>query len=195
LGALYTLCLPSHPATAAPMALVASASTWHRHLSHPSVDILSKLSNNSSVHCSRRTHDIYHACQLSRHSHMPFVSSTSHAENNFDLIHCDLWTSAIGSVSGYKYYMAILDDCSHFVWTFPLQLQSDTFTILSLFSLMSPHSLAAPSKLSSATMVVSSTMPPPGHSLPTMVWLCGCHSHRLLNRMVKSSTLSVPLTI
>jgi hypothetical protein len=49
LGPLYTMCLPSHPAplspVSAPSALVASASTWHRHLGHPGIDVLSKLSH------------------------------------------------------------------------------------------------------------------------------------------------------
>jgi hypothetical protein len=36
-------------------------------------------------------------------------------ENNFDLIHCDLWISPIVSVPVHKYYVAIIDDCSHFV--------------------------------------------------------------------------------
>jgi hypothetical protein len=116
---LYTMCLPSHPApsspTSAPSALVASTSTWHRHLDHPCVDVLSKLSHDSSVVCSRHTHDLCHACQLGRHICLPFVSFYSHADNNFDLIHCDLWTSPVGSVSDYKYYMVILDDHSHFV--------------------------------------------------------------------------------
>jgi hypothetical protein len=61
---------------------------------------------------------------------MPFVSSTSRADNIFDLIHCDLWISPVVSifghkyylliVFGHKYYLLILDDHSHFVWTFPL---------------------------------------------------------------------------
>jgi transposase InsO family protein len=68
--------------------------------------------------------------QLVRHTRMPFVSSTPRADNNFNLIHCDLWTSPVVSVSGYKYYLVILDDCSHFVWTFPLRVKSDTFSIL-----------------------------------------------------------------
>jgi len=37
------------------------------------------------------------------------------------------------SVSGYKYYLVILDDFSHYSWTFPLRLKSDTFTTLSHF--------------------------------------------------------------
>jgi histone deacetylase 1/2 len=64
---------------------------------------------------------------------LPFASSNSRASANFDLIHCDLWTSPIPSVSGYKYYLIILDDCSHYSWTFPLRLKSDTFSTLSNF--------------------------------------------------------------
>jgi hypothetical protein len=93
-GPLYTMCLPSHPAhsspASTPSALVASASTWHRCLGHPGVDVLSKLSHNSSVIFSSHTHDLCHACQLGRHIRLPFVSSNTRVDNNFDLIYCDL---------------------------------------------------------------------------------------------------------
>jgi hypothetical protein len=59
LRALYMLHLPSRRSTAAPIALVASASTLHRCLDPPAIDVLSKLSNNFSVHCSSHTHDRY----------------------------------------------------------------------------------------------------------------------------------------
>jgi hypothetical protein len=135
LGPLYMMRLPSHLApsspTFAPSSLVASASTCHRRLGHPGVDVLSKLSHDSSVICSRRTHDLCHACQLGHHIRLPFVISNSHADNNFDLIHCDLWTSPVVSISRYKYYLVILDDHSHFVWTFPLRVKSHTFSTLS----------------------------------------------------------------
>jgi hypothetical protein len=134
-GDLYTMRLPSHPVpsshVAVPLALDASSSTWHHRLGHPDVDVLSKLSHDSSVICSRCTHDLCHACQLGCHTHMPFVSSNFHMDNNFDLIHCDLWTSLIVSIYSYKYYLVILDDRFHFVWTFPLCIQSDNFSTLS----------------------------------------------------------------
>jgi hypothetical protein len=134
-GPRYTICLSSQPApssnVSAPLALVASASTWHRRLDHLGVDIMSKLSQDSSVICSRRTHDLCHACRLGCHICLPFVSSNSHADNNFDLIHCDLWTSPIVSISGYRYYLVILDDHSHLVWTFSLHVKSNTFSTLS----------------------------------------------------------------
>jgi hypothetical protein len=44
-----------------------------------------------------------------------------------------LWTSHVVSVSDSKYYMVILDDFTHYLWTFPLKLKSNTFTILSNF--------------------------------------------------------------
>jgi hypothetical protein len=51
----------------------------------------------------------------------------------FDLIYCDLWTSRVVSISSFKYNLVILDDCSHYLWTFLLRLKSDTFSILSIF--------------------------------------------------------------
>jgi hypothetical protein len=91
---LYTTRLPSHPTPSllayAPSALVASTSTWHRCLGHPDVDVMFKLSHDSSVVCSRCTHDLCHAYQLCRHIRLPFVNSNSCEDNNFNLIHCDL---------------------------------------------------------------------------------------------------------
>jgi hypothetical protein len=63
----------------------------------------------------------------------PFTTSSSRDEQAFDLDHCDLWTSPVLSLSGYKYYLVILDDFSHFLWTSPLRLKSDTFTTLTHF--------------------------------------------------------------
>jgi hypothetical protein len=117
-GPLYTMHLPSRStplsSVAAPTTLVASTSTWHRCLGHPGVDTMSKLSNASSIIYCRCTHDLCHAYQLGRHIHIPFVNSVSHADNNFNLIHYDLWTLPIVSISGCKYYLVILDDHSYF---------------------------------------------------------------------------------
>jgi hypothetical protein len=98
---LYMIRLPSHSALSlhptAPLALVASTSTCHRRLGHLDVDVLSKLSHDSSPICSRRTHDLCNTCQLCRHTRLPFVNSTSPTDNNFDL-----WTSPIDSIYDYN---------------------------------------------------------------------------------------------
>jgi hypothetical protein len=70
---------------------------------------------------------------VGKHIRLPFSSSSNHAAKAFDLIHIDLWTSTVVSVSGSKYYLIILGDFTHYLWTFPLKLKSDTFTTLSNF--------------------------------------------------------------
>jgi hypothetical protein len=107
--------------------------TWHYRLGHPDPDVLSSLSRSSFIQCTSKKHDFYHACQLGKHTRLPFCSSSHHAEHHFDLIHLDLWTSPVVSVSGSKYYLVILNDFTHYLWTFPLKLKSDTFTTLSHF--------------------------------------------------------------
>jgi transposase InsO family protein len=134
-GPLYTL-RPSTFGATSPSALVSttSSTTWHRRLGHPGPDVMTKIPSSLDSSCSRGHFEgLCHACQLGRHTRLPFTTSYSRAEQAFDLVHCDLWTSPVLSLSGYKYYLVILDDFSHFLWTFPLRLKSDTFTTLTHF--------------------------------------------------------------
>ncbi|GJT00022.1 ribonuclease H-like domain-containing protein [Tanacetum coccineum] len=68
-----------------------------------------------------------HACQLGKHTKLPFYSSESNVGSVFDIIHSDLWTSPISSESGIKYYAIFLDHFSHYVWVYPLLHKSDLF--------------------------------------------------------------------
>jgi hypothetical protein len=140
---LYTLRLPGFttPSSDAMAALAATPHTlavvapamWHRRLSHPGPDVLSSLSRSSFIHCTSNKHDFCHACQLGKYTKLLFHSSSHHVEHPFDLIHLYLWTSPVVSVSYSKYYLIILDDFTHYLWTFPLKLKSNTFTTLSNF--------------------------------------------------------------
>jgi hypothetical protein len=142
-GPLYTMHLlgsltPSSSAVAAlavvPHTLtVVAPTTWHRCLDHPGPDALFSLSRSSFIQCTSNKHDFCHACQLGKHTRLPFCSSSHRAEHAFDLMHLDLWTSPVISLSGSKYYLVILDDFTHYLWTFPLNLKSDTFITLSNF--------------------------------------------------------------
>jgi hypothetical protein len=124
-----------YPLTTSTSAFIAApTSLCHRRLGHLGREALSKLISSSVISCNKDDlHHICHACQLGRHTRLPFGSSSSRALHNFDLMHCDLWTSPVVSVSGYKYYLVVLDDYSHYIWTFPLRLKSETFSILSNF--------------------------------------------------------------
>jgi hypothetical protein len=73
------------------------------------------LSRSSDIRCPRAHNEhLCHVCQLGRHVRLPFQSSSSHTTCVFDLIHCDLWTSPVLSMSGYKYYLVVVDDFSHY---------------------------------------------------------------------------------
>ena len=123
---------PLYLPTAAAL-ITSSSPPWHRRLGHPGHEVMTKLASVIPSCNKELSTSLCHACQLGRHVRLPFTSSTSRASNNFDIIHCDLWTSPVVSVSGYKYYLVILDDCSHHLWTFPLRLKSDTFSTLANF--------------------------------------------------------------
>jgi hypothetical protein len=138
---LYTIHLPTmHPPQASTYYTLTTAaaptSLWHRLLGHPAPNTLLKLSTSRAVICNKpRDVHVCHACQLGQHTRLLFHQSSSRATQYFDLIHCDLWASPVISVSGSKYYLIILDDFSHYSWTFPLRLKSDTFlTITQFFS-------------------------------------------------------------
>ena len=90
----------------------------------------------TDVPCTRAPAEhLCHACQLGRHVKLLFSSSSSHVAHAFDLIHSDLWTSPVLSMSGYKYYLVVVDDFSHYSWTFPLRAKSEVFpTIFHFFA-------------------------------------------------------------
>jgi histone deacetylase 1/2 len=133
-GDLYSFFVAPATSTTALAAIAATSTLWHRRLGHLGYDALSKLISSKVITCNKcTTEPLCYACQLGRHVRLPFSLSTSRASKPFDLIHCDLWTSPILSASGYKYYLVILDDCTHYTWTFPLRLKSETFETLSNF--------------------------------------------------------------
>jgi hypothetical protein len=106
LGPLYTIPFSvSTTSTDAPsyaLAAVASTSTWHHRLGHPDPDVLSQLSRSSVITCPTASSEtLCHTCQFGRHIRLPFPNSSSRVVRAFDLIHCDLWTSPVPSVSVY----------------------------------------------------------------------------------------------
>jgi hypothetical protein len=80
-GPLYTLRLPASPTSTSALPVLAAAAssvTWHHRLGHPGHDVMSKLSNSTSVSSCRGSFEhICHACQLGRHVRLPFPTSSS----------------------------------------------------------------------------------------------------------------------
>jgi hypothetical protein len=176
-GPLYTLRIPTStipPSYSAAFATTPSSSTWHRRLGHPGRDVLAKLNHSAYLPCTRASGEhLCHASQLGHHVRLSF--SSSHATHVFDLVHCDLWTSPILSMSGYKYYLVVVDDFSHYSWTFPFCVPSLTrFPPPSTSLPGCPLSSASPLRPSSVITVVSSITTPLAHSFSLEVSSCAC---------------------
>ena len=106
-GDLYSL--HGVPAASPPTSMVASVDLWHQRLGHPNHTVLSSLLREFSIPCNRDSHNssMCQSCQLGKHVRLTFSSSQPFSTFPFELLHCDLWTSPIESVSGFKYYLVL----------------------------------------------------------------------------------------
>ena len=64
---------------------------------------------------------------------LPFSDSSSVSYVPFQIVHADVWTSPVSNFSGFKYYLVLIDDLTHYVWTCPLRNKSDVFQCLIAF--------------------------------------------------------------
>jgi transposase InsO family protein len=126
-GDLYPL------ASSSPSALVATAPSGHLRLGHPGRNTLRHTLPQLDFTCSKSLSHSCQACQFGKHVRLPFSSSTSISYVPFQIIHADVWTSPVPSCSGYKYYLILIDDLTHYVWTFPLRCKSDVYACLLSF--------------------------------------------------------------
>ncbi|GJX85298.1 ribonuclease H-like domain-containing protein [Tanacetum coccineum] len=129
-GDLYPVTAPSP----IPHAFLVSQHTWHQRLGHPGGEVLRRLVSSNFISCNKEKPPVLcHACQLGKHVRLPFVSSDTVISSCFDIIHSDVWTSPIPSLSGFKYYVLFLDHYSQFVWVYPLVNKSDVMSKFVLF--------------------------------------------------------------
>ncbi|GKA25927.1 ribonuclease H-like domain-containing protein [Tanacetum coccineum] len=98
LAILYPVMNPS----TIPHAFLTSHYMWHQCLGHPRSKVLRRLMSSDSISCNKEKLPVLcHACQLGKHVKLPFVSSSSSVTSCFDIVHSDLWTSPIPSLSGF----------------------------------------------------------------------------------------------
>ncbi|GJV18049.1 ribonuclease H-like domain-containing protein [Tanacetum coccineum] len=124
---LYAVTAPSP----IPHAFFVSQHTWHQRLGHPEGEVLRHLvSSNFISYNKEKPLVLCHACQLGKHVRLPFVSSSTVINSCFDIIHSDVWTSPIPSLSGLflsqKKYASEILERAHMVNCNPSQTPVDT---------------------------------------------------------------------
>ncbi|GJX93158.1 ribonuclease H-like domain-containing protein [Tanacetum coccineum] len=96
---LYPVTTPSP----IPHAFLVSQHTWHQRLGHLGGEVLRYLvSSNFISYNKEKPPVVCHACRLGKHVRLSFVSSSTVISSCFDIIHSDVWTSPISSLSGFK---------------------------------------------------------------------------------------------
>ncbi|KAL0322510.1 UNVERIFIED_CONTAM: Retrovirus-related Pol polyprotein from transposon TNT 1-94 [Sesamum angustifolium] len=73
-------------------------------------------------------------CHRAKQSRLSFPVSLSHSDENFDLVHMDLWGPyTANSISGCTYVLTLVDDHSRSMWTFLLKQKNQVSSILRNF--------------------------------------------------------------
>lgn len=106
-----------------------SSLIWHFRLGHPSSDVVSRLVKSFKLHVLSSALDsnkitLCDSCQLGKSKKQPFSASNRHTSTPLNLIHTDIWTSPISSISGYKYYVVLIDDNTRYTWLYLLKTKS-----------------------------------------------------------------------
>jgi hypothetical protein len=132
---------------------------------------------------------------LGKHTRLPFYSSSHRAKHPFDLIHLDLLTSLVISVSGSKSIWLFLMILLIIYELFPWNLNLTPSLLCPISLVMCLLSSAGLSKLSSATTDVSLITLPPESSSCRTTHSSGCRVFTRPHKMVKLNVLFVRLTM
>ncbi|KAM2632205.1 hypothetical protein EV1_022967 [Malus domestica] len=114
----------------------ASLRLWHSRLGHPSSSIFRRLvtTNKLAIKGSSTVDFFCSDCAIAKNHKLPFGSSLSSSTHSLELLHCDLWGPApVTSVSGFRYYLLIVDDFSKYSWLFPLKVKSQVYSTFVIF--------------------------------------------------------------
>nr|GEW89163.1 ribonuclease H-like domain-containing protein [Tanacetum cinerariifolium] len=93
---LYPVTAP----TPIPHVFLVSQHMWHQRLGHLGGEVLRRLVSNNIISCNKEKPLVLcHAFQLGKHVRRSFVSSSTIVTSCFDIVHSDVWTSPITSLS------------------------------------------------------------------------------------------------
>ena len=105
----------------------------HNILGHPSFRIIKILF--PSLFKGLSVEDFHReACELAKHKRVPFPINNKSSFVPFYLIHSDIWgPSTISNVSGARWFVSFIDDCTRVTWIFLHKHKSDVSTVLPNF--------------------------------------------------------------
>jgi hypothetical protein len=109
---------------------------WHRRLGHPSFGYLRHLFPNlfSNIETSEFN---CHTCILAKSHRATYPLSMNKSDTPFALIHSDVWgPSPISIVSGVRWFVIFVDDCTRMTWLYLLKRKDEVFKVFQSFHAM-----------------------------------------------------------
>ena len=83
----------------------------------------------SGFHCE--------TCEFAKHIRVSFPISNKRSSHPFHLIHSDIWgPSTIPNVSGARWFVSLIDNCTRVTWIFLLKQKFDVSKIIPNFHSM-----------------------------------------------------------
>jgi hypothetical protein len=94
----------------------ATSIIWHRRLGHPAPPIINKLKQFAQLPVlgSSSHESLCESCQIAKSKSLPFSESNNVTAEQLEIIHSDLWSSPIPSISGCRYNVIFIDNFSRF---------------------------------------------------------------------------------
>ena len=106
---------------------------YHSRFGHPSFSTirvmfpaLFRSLNVKDFQCS--------VCELAKHKRVTYPSSNKRTLFPFSLIHSDVWgPTIVPNISGARWFILFVDDCTRVVWLFLMKHKSEVSTIFPSF--------------------------------------------------------------
>jgi hypothetical protein len=130
------------PVFTALLGLKTSTDLWHARLGHSSFPIVNHVIKAHHLPISSKDINKNHFCdfcQLGKSKQLPFSPSSRISNGPLEIIHIDIWTSPIPSMSGCKYYIIFIDDFSRYSWIYPLHQKSEAYDSFVKFKLLTEN--------------------------------------------------------
>ncbi|KAB2607276.1 hypothetical protein D8674_006993 [Pyrus ussuriensis x Pyrus communis] len=111
------------------------SSLWHQRLGHPTNEVLAVMLAKSKIPVTiDNKHAMCTNCIHGKITRKPFSNDGSRCVLPFDRIHFDVWGfSFVKSTEGYRFYVVFVDDCTRYMWIFPLYNKSEVFSVFVKF--------------------------------------------------------------
>jgi hypothetical protein len=111
---------------------------WHQRLGHPSTSVFQYLLCHHHLRLLSPVSppSVCESCQLGKSKQLPYSAASRGSTKPLEVIHSDVWTSPVPSLSGCKFYIIFVDEFSRFSWLYPLFNKSDVLSCFIKFKLL-----------------------------------------------------------